>query len=266
MRITANHQRLARDVDATNAALARFAAVSKSGISTLVRQSARRVSANLAYRTQPFGNSAAAQNSGKIAVRRDILRVYATPGMLFELVEAKAKPSVAGYFYGLCKRGEWAEARKLLRSLGIDMEVRQTPNRSHHQAARNSRGRVPADREFAQLVGGGRNGDALERYITRIQRRVGWAASGWSACAAQLGGTRGIVNWKKRGRRGPGMVFSTGGDTRPTHNLINHCPYIRVVLPIGEIGKAVRREEKTLRQMTGVLLRKNARKQGLRVA
>lgn len=267
MRIVSNSTQLGRSVDGVNASLRRFAQVSKKEITPLVRQSARRVAVNLAFRTQPYGQSSRSEALGKVAVRRDILRVYATPGMLYEMVEDRAgKPGVANYFYGLCKNGKWPQARKLLQSLGIVVQVRQTVDRSHHRSARDARGRVPAGTEPRQLVGGGKNGDSLERYIDQVQLRVGWSAAGWSAAAMELGGTRGIPKWKKKGRKGPGHAVSSGGEQRPTHYLVNTTPWIHAVLSRGDISKALNREEKTLRQMAEVTLKKSARKSGFWVA
>jgi hypothetical protein len=267
MRLLLDQKRLNADVRNTASALRRFSTISQADIADLTKQSARRTAANFAFRTQPFGNSAKAHAVGMIAVRRDILRVYATPGMLFEQVEGAApEPQTAKYFYALCKRGEWSKVRTLLRTLGIDIDVRQTPNAQHHRRARNGRGRVMEGTAPLQLVGGGKNGDSLERYITKIQKRVGYAASGWSAAAAQLGNTRGIPKWKKRGRRGPGHALTSGGDKRPTIYLINTCDYISVVLPLREVSKALRREEATLRQMAEITLKKTARKTGFKVS
>lgn len=265
MKITTDNRRLARDVAGVNRALSRWASVSGKDITVEVQHSGRRVAANLAYRTQPFGNSSTQQAVGQTAVRRDIYRVFATPGMLFEQVEEKSNGGLAGYFYKLCRERKIGPVRKLLASLGISLDIGQTPKRQHHKSARNGRGRVPAGSAPRQLVLGGKNGDALERYVTKIQKRVGWAAAGWSACALALGSTRGIVKWKKRGRKGPGTVVRRGGSQRPTVHLINSAPYISTILPPGEREKAVRREEQTLEKQCRAVLAKQARRQGFKV-
>ncbi|MDQ8206216.1 hypothetical protein QEH52_01750 [Coraliomargarita sp. SDUM461003] len=266
--MTIDRSKLDRDVRDTNRRLARYAQFSGRGIAVEVRNSARRLSANFAYRTQPFGNSEAAHNQGMVAVQRDVYRVFATPGMLYDEVKARAGANspILDYFWRSAKAGNARAVRKILKDLGIDMPVAQTPKRALHKSARNSRGRVSSTQRPAQLVLGGKGGDSLKRYVSKIQKRVGWAASGWSACAAQLGSTRGIVKWKKRGKRGPGYVLSTGGTRRPTHYLVNTASYASAVLPVGEQRKAVRREERTLRQQTEIALRKSAKKARLRVS
>lgn len=264
MRIITNNKRLERDVNHVNRSLQRWAAISKKDISKETVHSARRVAVNLAYRTQPFGDSANQQEVGEIAVRRDIYRVFTTPGMLFEQVEQKSNGGLAGYFYRICRERRIGPVRKLLASLGINVQIGQTPKRALHTARRDRRGRVRSG-QADQLVLGGKNGDSLERYVAKIQKRVGWAASGWAAAAMMLGNTRGIVKWKKRGRKGPGTAFRTGGTKTPTIYLINRAPYISTILPAGEQQKAVDRETNTLQKQCEVVLEKQARRRGFKV-
>lgn len=263
MKLKVDQRRVDRDVRDTSRALRRFAEVSGRGIEKETKNSARRLAVNLAFRTQPFGDRQSAKQSGDMAVRRDIYRVFTTPGEMYEEISERAGKNAAKGFYKIALQGRVGPVRKFLGSLGMSVNVRSTPDKSLHRARRDRRGRV-ADTGPDQLVLGGKNRDALERYVRRVQKRVGWAAAGWAAAAAKIGSTRGIPKFKKRGSRGAGTARRTGGKKRPGYVLINTVDYIRMVLPSGEQRKALKREERTLREQAKIAISKARRKTGFK--
>jgi len=97
----------------------------------------------------------------------------------------------------------------------------------HHQESRTGPYANVTRREPAQIV---TSRKALDTYIARIQRRVGFAKGVWIKAAKAIGGrVRGAAQWATRHRKAPGSATVKTG-TKPSVTLISRLDYMDDVL------------------------------------
>lgn len=234
-------------------------------ISEAATASARRISVNLAFHTEPFGFGDDARMKGEEAIRGDIRKVYAIASDVFsELLGIN--PAQARAFYRYMKEENYARASGILYDVGsvyarlpIDDVVP-----SFHQGSRSDGGRVQVS-DPLELV---KKVELLQSYIYKIQKRSGYAASGWSECASQLGGTRGIPNWKKGNH---GLPYETGEVKNNSAMgakgfgriiITNLVPYASEACPERNQERALERERVIMKDMLDRALDAAARDAG----
>lgn len=128
------------------------------------------------------------------AMRFDFGRIYATPGKVFEILEGTAGKQAAGAFYAAWKRGDLDRARDIIRRSASPISsiiVGRALDPSLREKFRDRNGRVMSAYP-QQLV-------SQEEYAAGLKvaiAEIGKTASGWFACAEQLGGDGNRIRWK----------------------------------------------------------------------
>jgi len=220
---------------------------------SLVKQEARGLAVELARNTRPYGFSEAAKKRGEKAVAQDIGLVFAAPSAAFEKTRT-TDPAAADRFWANIQNRRFARAQQTLRasqSEWKDLPVGRLDPKLHHQS-RNIRGEVTR-RTPAQIV---TSPKARETYITRIQKRVGFAKGSWINAAKAIGGrVRGAAQWTTRHKQAPGSATVKTGP-KPSVTLINRLDYINQVTTTDGIKLALRNASARLRKALSTSLRK----------
>ena len=214
-----------------NDALKKFWAYSTKSIGEITRAQARLFAVELANRTQPFGLDESAQNTGKMAVRRDVLSVFINGAA----IQSDERHGLKKWLTDAIAAGKIDDARTAMRRLtGRTPEVSQDVVPSFHQSQRNGRGRIGSKPRQMLVL----NGDSLQGYLASREKLVGFAKSGWAQAARDLGGTRGIPAWVTRNRGPGGAEDHTDSGSNPNVVLRNDVSYVSDVLPEAEIERA----------------------------
>ena len=158
----------------------------------------------------------AAQQAGEAKVARDVKRVFASAGYVYDTIKAPAEAS-AFWFNLRGKKKDYAEAERIMRAASSNVKVRnasiaQRPDPALHKAARR-RGTVPRV-DVRQVIADPR---ALDRYIRLVQRRVGMLAAGIvTAYNGRFGSLRGVPAYVRRqiSSWATGNITEKGGDER----------------------------------------------------
>lgn len=158
----------------------------------------------------------AAQQAGEAKVARDVKRVFASAGYVYDTIKAPAAAS-AFWFSIRGKKKDYAEAERIMRAASSNVKVRnasiaQRPDPALHKAARR-RGTVPRV-DVRQVIADPR---ALDRYIRLVQRRVGMLAAGIvTAYNGRFGSLRGVPAYVRRqiSSWATGNITEKGGDER----------------------------------------------------
>ena len=221
---------------------------------SLVKQEARGLAVELARNTRPHGFSEKAKKRGEKAVAGDIRSVYATPEQAYESAIA-ADMTQANRFWANIQNRRFARARKAL--------AESTSKWSHlpvgrldpklHQDSRTGPHANTRRREPAQIV---TSKKALQTYIARIQKRVGFAKGTWIKAAKAIGGrVRGAAQWTSRHRKAPGSATVKTG-TKPSVTLISRLDYMDDVLTETGVRLALQNAAGRLRRALATSLRK----------
>jgi len=195
-------------------------------LESLVKQEARGLAVELARNTRPFGFSEKAKKRGEKAVAGDIVKVFALPSGAFEKTQP-GDPAAADRFWANIKNRRFSKAEKTLQASNSpwkELSVGRLDPKLHHQS-RNVRGQVTRPNP-AQIV---TSPKALNTYIAKIQKRVGFAKGSWINAAKAIGGrVRGAVQWATRHKQAPGTATVKTGD-KPAVTLVNKLDYIEQV-------------------------------------
>ena len=106
-----------------------------------------------------------------------------------------------------------------------------------HKARRNPKGRVTGNKP-SQVV---TSKKALDLYIARRQKRVGFAKGVWIQAAKAIGGrVRGAAQWVTRHKQAPGTAIVRDGDQAYV-TLRSTLDYMDEVTTDNGIGLALRR-------------------------
>ena len=126
-----------------------------------------------------------------------------------------------------------------------------------HQESRTGPYANVTRREPAQIV---TSRKALDNYIAKIQRRVGFAKGAWIKAAKAIGGrVRGAAQWATRHRKAPGAATVKTG-TKPAVTLINRLDYAEDTMSSRSIDLALENAAGRLRKALATSLREiNAR-------
>ncbi len=210
----------------------------------VLESGARVVAIQCARTAQPFGTGNEAQQSGKKAVLRDILTVYALARDAYEdisLIGAKKS------FWRAYKAGEFDVAERFLNDFGRNLQgvpLEKFDDGAAHKSARsNTTGRVPKGKPKMVVT----NPNALFRYIEKVQKNVGFGKGGFADIARALGkNPRGLrqegditANWITR-HTGFGKFHAGGTDDNPSIVIENSVPYADHILTGGARSDALR--------------------------
>lgn len=243
-----------------NAMLERFTAATGRSWRDVLRQQGRLLAVNLAFETQPYGDTKGRQQ-GEGAVMRDVGLVFASLAEAFLMVQEKNEKA-ARVFWRACQHGKWQLAQSILRSVGIDIPMGQAVDPAIHRGQLDRRGRVRSRKAPpAQIV---INGKTIDRYVKLLKKRVGNGASGWAAVANDLGGMRGIPQWKKRGRKQGRAQDNSRSLNNPGILLENAVPYIGNLCNASAVKRATRMQKEKMEKHVEHVTRAAARKAGMR--
>lgn len=214
-----------------DAFLASKLAVLKQEIEREAREIGRQAAVDLANATFPKGSSP--EPVALAAIAKDIRRVFITAGEVYGLLRERHDPRVASAFYRAWKHQQIPKCLKILRSTGGDfarLEFGPVSSTIHEAARSGPRRRVTLPFPIRIVPEADR-----AAYISRVQKQLGQAAAGWSACAAILGGESGIPGWKSTAVHGSefGRVTPMQG-TKIGFILRNVSPHARRNLPASE--------------------------------
>lgn len=236
----------------------------------ILRSQARLLARDLAFQTQPYGKDKSAQDVGERAVEREIRRVYKSAGEIAlsdKLSYAIRNAPLAGgraalarktgkrtqnpdqaarAFVWLIQRGKYAQARNLLKRVGVaEPEITNIPigkmdgGQAHQSARHGARKKVSRNQLPLRIVAD----KQINSYINKIKKNVGIAKAGWASGARLLGGTRGILKWVTRnmGRGGGGYVIDQADHkSQPRVTLYNNVPWIDKNLNEAQKERAVK--------------------------
>lgn len=229
---------------------------------TILRQSARRVAVNLAYRTQPFGDGG--DSTLKVSqkkILRDVKRTYASPAKVYWLLKQHNLAAANG-FWRAYKSGDLRALRKILPGTGLSLEYQRTALPDTHKDARNRGTRKANDwRAFSP------NTKSVDRIVQKAQKRALLAKHGWAEVARDLGGVRGIsraVARKKGISHKAGSAVESGTGDAMSIIWTNHVPYVGFLLPKTEMRMALKREEEIVADLVSRAMKANARKAGFK--
>jgi len=215
---------------------------------SLVKQEARGLAVELARNTRPFGFSEKAKKLGERAVAKDISGVFALPSAAFEEIR-KSDPGAADRFWSNIQNRRFSRAETALRSSSSgwkDLSVGRLDPKLHKW------GQLGGDKP-KQIV---TSGKALDTYIAKIQKRVGFAKGTWINAAKSIGGrVRGSVQWVTRHKQSPGTATVKTGD-KASVTLINKLDYIEEVSTYTGINLALQVAADRLRKALATSMRK----------
>ena len=203
-----------------------FANVLKRPLRDVLESAARVYALECARESVPFGTGSDAKQSGEGAVKRDILRIYASLGQAYEDI---SPPRMQGAFWIKVKSGHWDEAQRILDEFG--QTLKGVPIRSRwdggiaHRTNQDNRGHVRSRRPAVIMA----DQRALDSYVKREQAEVGKGKGAWVDVVRQLGGrVRGLresgditANWITRKGKGMGRAYQTGTDQNPKLRIEN---------------------------------------------
>jgi len=222
-------------------------------LESLVKQEARGLAVELARNTRPFGFSEKAKKRGEKAVAGDIVKVFALPSDAFEKTQP-ADPAAADRFWADIQNRRFSKAQKTLQASNSpwkDLSVgRLDPNL--HKASRTGKNANVKRRTPAQVV---TSPKALNTYIAKIQKRVGFAKGSWINAAKAIGGrVRGAAQWATRHKQAPGTATVKTGE-KPAVTLVNKLDYIEQVTTYTGINLALQVAAGRLRKALATSLR-----------
>lgn len=151
------------------------------------------VQATPPYKLNESGDGAAkALARGKAAVRRDVRKVYGTPGDLYAALREK-DPTAARQFWAIWKSNRPTVAAEFVKPYGFTLSV--FDDGALHSERRNKRGRVWGKRKSLFVY----RPAWITRYIAQKQDRVGLLASTLvGAGKSRLGSLGGVPSFVSR--------------------------------------------------------------------
>ena len=196
-------------------------------LESLVKQEARGLAVELARNTRPFGFSDKAKKRGEGAVAGDINRVFALPSDAYDNMKL-LDPAAADRFWANIQNRRFARAEQSLKSSNSpwkNLPVGRLDPKLHQQS-RTGRNASVKRKVPAQIV---TSPKALDSYIAKVQKRVGFAKASWINAAKAIGGkVRGAAQWVTRHKQAPGTATIKNGD-KPSVTLVNNLDYIEEV-------------------------------------
>jgi len=225
--------------------LRQYALAMQISFAEAIKRQARLVAVNLAFQTQPFGETSGRQQ-GENKVKGDVLKVYNSASQVYAEIQ-KQSDVEAKKFWWLINNKKFSAAQNMLSKLGItkfsNVNVGPMDAGASHSSAKRpipARPRISKDQIPLMIVN---NPKKINDYIKKVSARVGIAKAGWAHCAKQLGGSRGIPQWVTRhaGKKAIGIVTdNTNAKGDEQYVLMeNTVPWIDKCLNGGQLQRAL---------------------------
>jgi hypothetical protein len=227
--------------------LEKYQQVSGRSVRELVRAYARLACVQLANRTQAFtsgpSDGPAALDRQSKTVSYDIKKVIKDRQSLEERIQKSIQDEkIRDRMIRVLNAGRYDILAKIMVNIGMihsESDFNQIAGSSsakitHTQYINRRTGRTNSPPGKVYLSTG-----ELENYITEVQKRIGYAKSGWAQCAREIGGisgdgARGIPAYAKRHKGGNFNVRDHSNDEQePYYEMTNTTPYIRKLLDNG---------------------------------
>lgn len=179
----------------------------------------------------PFSETpGAALEVGREAIKRDIERVF-VPAEILEMIGPQASPAsdVGKAFWRAARRGRMDEANKILKANGLEYAAvtRTVDPAFHKRQRRRVNGRVMRTPQRHLVTNAGR----IQTYIREVQKKIGFARSGWKEAA---------INLKVRPRHFPAWASRHSGRGKYQGRLSGFHPFIIFGNLVGYIQRAGR--------------------------
>ena len=224
-------------------------------LESLVKQEARGLAVELARNTRPFGFSERARQRGEKAVVGDINRVFALPSDAFTEIR-NSDSAAADKFWANIQNRRFAKAEQTLRqsnSQWSSLSVGRLDPKLHQASRTGPHANVSKRQKPLQVVSSPK---ALDSYIAKVIKRVGFAKGSWINAAKAIGGrVRGAAQWATRHKQSPGTATVKTGD-KPAVTLINKLDYIDDVTTAKGIEIALRIAAARLRKALSTSMQK----------
>jgi hypothetical protein len=213
----------------------------------------------LAARTFPAGYGFAL---AKKSLLWELSTLYATGGRAFKGMKDAGEGPLASKFYRAYKSGRFSEARAILQMSGTswkNVPVGRLEPSLHERSRDGSTGHINV-RQPLQIV----PTEDLASYGNLAVKRLGKTASGWLACAEQLGGNGNTPKWKGTAMHGPdgGHVEIHQTSTGFVVRMFNTRPLARKHSSPGQVAAIERRARRSLmeRLVTGKVMKRLGRR------
>lgn len=227
----------------------------------LVRKYSRLVCVELANRTQPFtvgekkgvvkldGNGKAkktGKEAGENAVKAGISSVIPRVDFFQMVADSTANDKIRERLQSYVAGGEWRKFVNVMSGLGIWKEV-ELVSRSrmpavHKQYRSKTTGKTLSTRGKVFVAS-----SDVDKYIAKVQKRVGLSKSGWADAARFIRSTkgdptRGIPAFAKKGKGGKkGIAIDKTRDVKnPRYDLKNTIPWVSRICPPKEQAMALK--------------------------
>jgi hypothetical protein len=237
-----------------------FGAYKYKKLPDVIRAQARLMAVNLAHNTQPYGKDEVARFKGQNAVRRDLNKVFIPAERVREIAVIGARYNAVSrlLLYAVDVNNPKRIQDAWHKLTGKIVPVERAPSKAWHKSQRNSRGRVRGKGRPMIVMAS----SALRTYTRAKEKLVGFAKSGWAACARALDGTRGIPGWVTR-NKGPGKVKDMTGDKEyPRIRLTNEVNYADKAITESQIGEALRMQREKMEKSLQISLDAEAKAAG----
>lgn len=206
----------------------------KSQLKEIVVTTALEVAYQAADRTFPRGYGF---KLAKGMMAHDVKKLYATGSRVFETLKNAGEIDLARLFYRAYKTGDLSTAEgylRLSRTFYSSVPVGRLDPSLHDRSRNPKDGHVSVSHPL-QVVP---QSDFNEYQNIAIQR-LGKTASGWMACAEQLGGNGNLIRWKGTAVHGSdgGEVTENDGDLSYVVEIHNRRPLAFKLLSASQIQR-----------------------------
>jgi hypothetical protein len=214
----------------------------KEEVKIAVKEVAHEIAAELANETFP---TAEKRNLARGSIRGKVYSVFTTGAKIYLALETERGKAVAGAFWAAYQHGDYSRMRTLLQGTSYAYIEFGSPDEGLYESNKRQRlGR--AIRLCAK--------DQLQRFAQKLEDElIGKAASGWAACAADLGSETGIPHWKSTAQHGTDQGHAIINDTGERYQiiLVNVSDYVRTGLEDQDVQRALEKGRSRLRQKLG---------------
>lgn len=196
---------------------------------------------DLAFNTEPVGDSAGAQKKkGEDAVESKIRSIYITIGEAVNLLK-DSNPKLVFPFERALKKKNFPQCAALL------MQI--SGRKNSYSVGPFDGGLLHKSQRFKKRVRNQlvvTNENAIKQYITKTKKSVGFAKGGFASAARDLGGVRDIPQFATRhkGAQGSGAVDGDGKTLSVV--MTNGVKYIRQALDSSKENKALEFRKKSI--------------------
>jgi hypothetical protein len=178
--------------------------------------------------TQPRGAAAKAQKLGQNAVHTDVQKAYGNANAIYMQIKRESE-GLAKVMWAAWQNGDNNTLVEVLRNTkkgGGNVAVIPWDGGKHHKKNRDARGRYRGGNVTTMIEYKDRAN--VRTYIHKVQKRVGYAKSGWVSGFNPPSGIRGVPKWVLANRGGHGRVVdkTKNGETRLIE-FVNNVSYVK---------------------------------------